>query len=111
MPSARPPPQTCIGIPFYFIFQEAGNVPYVTDNDFGLYRKDPKEIAHEVSDLLADRERLEKMGHNAKSMGRPHASLDIARSLVTTMLPGTVEISRTSDSPPPPAPPSGGTVV
>eukprot|EP00752_Nemacystus_decipiens_P009602 g8579.t1 len=73
--------------------QEAGNVPYVTDNKFGLYRKKPKDIAHEVSDLLADREKLEAMGKNAKSMGRPHATLDIARSIVSTMLPGTAEIN------------------
>lgn len=73
-------------------FQEAGNVPYVTDNNFGLYRKNPTEIAHEVSDLLADKEKLETMGKNARSMGRPHATLDIARSLVSTMLPGTTEV-------------------
>lgn len=73
-------------------------MPYVTDNDFGLYRKDPEEIAHEVSDLLADREKLEAMGKNARSMGRPHATLDIARSLVSTMLPGTAEKSPPSSS-------------
>ncbi|CAN0486225.1 unnamed protein product, partial [Hapterophycus canaliculatus] len=71
--------------------QEAGNVPYVTDNKFGLYRNKPKEIAHEVSDLLADKEKLEAMGRNARLMGRPHATLDIARSLVSTMLPDTSE--------------------
>ncbi|CAN0349182.1 unnamed protein product [Pylaiella littoralis] len=76
--------------------QEAGNVPYVTDNNFGLYRKDPTEIAHEVSDLLADKEKLEAMGENARSMGRPHATLDIARSLVSTMLPGTTEVCEAS---------------
>ena len=68
-------------------------MPYVTDNNFGLYRKKPRDIAHEVSDLLANREKLEAMGKNAKSMGRPHATLDIARSLVSTMLPGTAEMS------------------
>lgn len=67
-------------------------MPYVTENEFGLYRKKPLEIAHEVSDLLADRERLERMGKNARAMGRPHATLDIARSLVSTMLPGTLEL-------------------
>ncbi|CAN0080950.1 unnamed protein product [Scytosiphon promiscuus] len=72
--------------------QEAGNVPYVTDNNFGLYRNKPQEIAHEVSDLLADKDKLEAMGRNARSMGRPHATLDIARSLVTTMLPDTSEV-------------------
>ncbi|CAM9374158.1 unnamed protein product [Ectocarpus sp. 12 AP-2014] len=72
--------------------QEAGNVPYVTDNHFGLYRKKPRDIAHEVSDLLGDREKLEAMGRNAMSMGRPHATLDIARSLVSTMLPGITEV-------------------
>lgn len=84
---ACPPASDSMGV-----FQEAGNVPYVTDNHFGLYRKDPKEIAHEVSDLLADRVKLEAMGNNARSMGRPHATLDIARSLVSTMLPGTAEV-------------------
>lgn len=74
--------------------QEAGNVPYVTDNHFGLYRKRPRDIAHEVSDLLGDKEKLEAMGRNAKSMGRPHATLDIARSLVSTMLPGTTEVDQ-----------------
>lgn len=71
-------------------------MPYVTDNNFGLYRKDPTEIAHEVSDLLADKEKLEAMGENARSMGRPHATLDIARSLVSTMLPGTTEVCEAS---------------
>lgn len=66
-------------------------MPYVTDNNFGLYRRKPTEIAHEVSDLLANREKLEAMGQNARSMGRPKATLDIARSLVSTMLPGTIE--------------------
>jgi len=78
----------------------------VTDNNFGLYRKDPKEIAHEVSDLLADKEKLEAMGQNARSMGRPHATLDIARSLVSTMLPGTVEVGGELN---PPSSPAGTT--
>lgn len=82
------------------MLQEAGNVPYVTDNNFGLYRRKPKDIAHEVSNLLADREKLETMGKNARSMGRPHATLDIARSLVSNMLPGTAEKG------PPSSPPS-----
>lgn len=73
--------------------QETGNVPYVTENDFGLYRKRPADIAHEVSDLLADRERLEKMGAHARSLGRPRASLDIAKSIVSKLLPGTMEIA------------------
>ena len=70
----------------------------MTENGFGLYRKKPTEIALEVSKLLADRERLKEMGKNALAMGRPRASLDIARSLVSTMLPGTLEIGQAPSS-------------
>lgn len=78
--------------------QEAGNVPYVTENQFGLYHRKPTDIARAVSDLLADREKLEMMGAHARALGRPQASLDIARSIVSNLLPGTVEISNKSQA-------------
>lgn len=83
----------------YLILQEAGNVPYVTENKFGLYRQRPADIAHEVSDLLADREKLEEMGAHARALGRPRASLDIARSIVSNLMPGIDEHTQSSSRP------------
>jgi len=62
--------------------QEAGNVPFVTENGFGAYSKKPKEIADKVCSWLQQPEELASMSDNARSMAQPRASLDIASELI-----------------------------
>ena len=64
--------------------QEAGNVDYVVENDFGEYVEEPIEIGNTISEWLQDPQYMELMSSKAKAMGRPTAAeeivLDIGRT-------------------------------
>jgi len=61
--------------------QEEGNVPYVEDNGFGKYSRDPSVIAETVSSWLASPEKIRSMKQAAQNASRPSATLDIAQDL------------------------------
>lgn len=63
--------------------QEEGNVPYVVENDVGLYDKSPVGIAATVARWFGpERDHLDAMSARAQAMGHPHATFDIVRSIV-----------------------------
>jgi 1,2-diacylglycerol 3-beta-galactosyltransferase len=63
--------------------QEEGNVPYVVDHGVGVHEERPKEIATIIARWFGpERERLREMAERARSLGHPHATFDIVRSIV-----------------------------
>ena len=65
----------------YLPGQEVGNVPYVTENGFGEYSKDPSKIAERVSAWLQDPELLARMKSSALACAAPDATHQIAKDL------------------------------
>jgi 1,2-diacylglycerol 3-beta-galactosyltransferase len=61
--------------------QEAGNVDYVLDNDFGDYNKDPVVVAEEVACWLKDNDLMDSMSRKARAVGVPHAAADIVMDI------------------------------
>lgn len=75
----------CRGLPTllssYLPGQEAGNVPFVEENKFGAYAKQPKKIAATVTEWMADPEKLATLSSHALAASRPSATYDIARDI------------------------------
>ena len=65
----------------YLPGQEVGNVPYVTENGFGEYSKDPSKIAERVTAWLQDPELLARMKSSALACAAPDATHQIAKDL------------------------------
>lgn len=66
--------------------QEEGNVPFVVENDVGLYEESPPAIAAIVARWFGpEREHLRVMSTKARQLGHPHATFDIVRSIVRFM--------------------------
>lgn len=65
--------------------QEAGNVPFVTQNGFGDYTKNPKEIAKRVTSWIQDPEALDSMSRAAKACAAPQATGEIAHDLLAML--------------------------
>ena len=65
--------------------QEAGNVPYVVENGFGEYSKDPKVIARTVSGWIQDPKKLESMSKAAHAASAPQATQEIAMDVLTLL--------------------------
>ncbi|MEZ4736358.1 MAG: glycosyltransferase [Caldilineaceae bacterium] len=63
--------------------QEEGNIPYVLENEVGLYGKSPDEIATIVYRWFTDqREELNQMAARARRLGKPQATFQIVTSIV-----------------------------
>lgn len=63
--------------------QEAGNVDYVLDKEFGEYNKDPLCIAEEVTSWLKDREKWARLSKNSHAAGKPQAASEIVVDIGT----------------------------
>jgi len=63
--------------------QEEGNVPYVINNGYGDFSRDPKKISTKVTEWLADEEAVSKMSLAASTIGATHAKAtkEIAREI------------------------------
>mmetsp|Transcript_113709 Transcript_113709/g.209021 ORF Transcript_113709/g.209021 Transcript_113709/m.209021 type:complete len:267 (-) Transcript_113709:69-869(-) len=63
--------------------QEEGNLSFVIEGDAGSYIPDtePDDIAKELCKWLRDQPRLERMRAGARRLGRPRATLEIARRI------------------------------
>eukprot|EP00871_Galdieria_phlegrea_P000712 jgi/Galph1/1641/GphlegSOOS_G326.1 len=61
--------------------QEAGNVPFVVENRVGFYEKDPLKLANEVIKLFKEESYLSQISLQAKSIGRPLATYEIAKDI------------------------------
>ena len=57
--------------------QEAGNVNYVLENEFGLFCRDSDEMAYEVAAWLRDPAVMAHMSHAAQNAGQPKAAENI----------------------------------
>ena len=70
-----------VGLPVmltsYLPGQEAGNVDFVLDNEFGDFADDPVAIGEEVATWLQDAELMRKMSEKATEAGRPNAAAEI----------------------------------
>jgi len=69
----------------YLPGQEAGNVPFVTENGFGDYSKNPKEIARRVTMWVQEPQTLNSMASAAKACATPHATNEIATELLAML--------------------------
>lgn len=65
----------------YLPGQEEGNVPYVVNNGFGDYKKEPRAIGEVVSGWLRSSETLTKLSKKALEASRPSSTTDIAREI------------------------------
>ena len=74
-----------VGLPImlssYLPGQETGNVTYVVENQVGSYSENPQVMAHTVCSWLKDPELLADMKQRAKTLGKPKATLEIARDI------------------------------
>ena len=63
--------------------QEASNAQYLIEKGAAVKIDDPRDINITIEELLRGRQRLKHMRDIAHSMSKPHASLDIARLLLS----------------------------
>ena len=63
--------------------QEEGNVPYVINNGYGDFSRDPKKISAKVTEWLADAHVVSTMSEAASAIGATHAraTKEIAREI------------------------------
>jgi 1,2-diacylglycerol 3-beta-galactosyltransferase len=61
--------------------QEAGNVPFVVENGVGLFESDPLILANHVIELFREQSHLVQMSIQAKNVGRPLATYQIAKDI------------------------------
>jgi 1,2-diacylglycerol 3-beta-galactosyltransferase len=62
--------------------QEEGNVPFVVDNEVGIYCTEPAEIAQIIhSWFREDQETRLRFAENARRLGRPQATVQIVESI------------------------------
>lgn len=62
--------------------QEEGNIPYVLDNQVGVYRETPVAIAETVCQWFAgNRAEFKQMQFAARTLGRPQATRQIVESM------------------------------
>jgi 1,2-diacylglycerol 3-beta-galactosyltransferase len=66
----------------YIPGQEEGNVPYVVDNQLGVFASEPAAIALQVTRWFgSDRASLARMVENAKRLANPHSTENIVTDL------------------------------
>lgn len=76
--------------------QETDNVRWVEENDVGVYRSDPQQIAARVDDWLEPANpTLAAMRARALALARPRAALQIAQALSQLIWPGTAPCANT----------------
>jgi 1,2-diacylglycerol 3-beta-galactosyltransferase len=77
--------------------QEEGNISIVTKNGAGLYIPDsePERIAKELESWLDHPAQLRRMSEHARRLGRPKATLDIARRIGDGLMNLGVELMET----------------
>jgi 1,2-diacylglycerol 3-beta-galactosyltransferase len=64
--------------------QEEGNVPYVVDNEVGVFASEPAAIASQVARWFGtERAALARMAENAKQLANPHSTENIVHDLAS----------------------------
>jgi len=62
--------------------QEEGNIPYVINNEVGVFESNPGKVARVIKGWLScGAQRLHELSAKAKALGRPDALLDMVRDL------------------------------
>jgi 1,2-diacylglycerol 3-beta-galactosyltransferase len=64
--------------------QEAGNVDFVLDKEFGAFDRDPVAIAQQVASWLQDPSELKELSHKARATGNPSAASEIVIDIGST---------------------------
>jgi 1,2-diacylglycerol 3-beta-galactosyltransferase len=68
----------------YIPGQEEGNVPYVVDNEVGLFASEPAAIASQLSRWFGpERAALARMAENARRLANPHSTENIVTDLAS----------------------------
>jgi 1,2-diacylglycerol 3-beta-galactosyltransferase len=68
----------------YIPGQEEGNVPYVVDNEVGVFASEPAAIASQVARWFGpERATLARMTENAKRLANPHSTENIVNDLAS----------------------------
>ncbi|MCC6455674.1 MAG: hypothetical protein IT328_12060 [Caldilineaceae bacterium] len=68
----------------YIPGQEEGNVPYVVENEVGVFASEPAAIASQVARWFGpDRSELQRMSENAKRLANPHSTENIVAELAS----------------------------
>lgn len=68
----------------YIPGQEEGNVPYVVENEVGLFASEPAAIAAQVTRWFGrERGALERMSENARRLANPHSTDNIVADLAS----------------------------
>lgn len=66
----------------YIPGQEEGNVPYVVENEVGVFAREPAAIASQVARWFGpERAELARMAENAKKLANPHSTEKIVTDL------------------------------
>lgn len=81
----------------YLPGQEEGNVPFVVDNGFGDYKKDPKAIGKVVSGWMMSEEVRGRLSKKALEASRPSSTTDIAKE-IGDLLFGDWQLPRRKDT-------------
>mmetsp|Transcript_185 Transcript_185/g.319 ORF Transcript_185/g.319 Transcript_185/m.319 type:complete len:475 (-) Transcript_185:3123-4547(-) len=66
----------------YLPGQEKGNVDFVVENGVGTFAPKPQDISETVSKWLSDPDKLWTMRNACINLGRPQASMEIARDVI-----------------------------
>ncbi len=70
----------------YIPGQEEGNVPFVVQNDVGVYSEDPHAIARRVAYWFGEgRSEMARMAANARRLGNPHSTYQIVDELAALL--------------------------
>ena len=73
--------------------QEAGNVPYVVDNGFGVYSGNvPRRIAEHVATIFSDEKQLKDMSEKSLTRSSSSATQNIAKDIGKIVLRRSVEM-------------------
>lgn len=81
----------------YLPGQEEGNVPFVVENGFGDYKKDPKAIGKVVSGWMMSEEVRGRLSKKALEASRPSSTTDIAKE-IGDLLFGNWQLPRRKDT-------------
>jgi 1,2-diacylglycerol 3-beta-galactosyltransferase len=74
----------------YVPCQEEGNIPYVTENNVGVFETKPKKVAAIIKSWLENEGReLKALSARAKALAKPDSLFDICKELSTMIKPAS----------------------
>ena len=74
----------------YIPCQEEGNIPYVTENNVGVFETKPRKVAEIIKSWLKnDGKELKALAARAKALAKPDSLFDIVKDLSTMIKPAS----------------------